>query len=134
VVGIGLATEPIGLLAAYLAIMAVHGRAIPVHQGMLHRAIVGPSTRATVVSANSLTAQTGGALGGIALGALADATSLTTANPRLCRRPRNRGPALPDRGTSPPRCNLTTSAREHRRLETRSVLPHHRTAATGHLP
>jgi predicted MFS family arabinose efflux permease len=46
---------------------------------MLHRAVVGPSTRATVVSANSLTAQTGGALGGIALGALADATSLTTA-------------------------------------------------------
>jgi DHA1 family tetracycline resistance protein-like MFS transporter len=47
---------------------------------MLHRAVVGPSTRATVVSANSLTAQTGGALGGIALGALADATSLTTAS------------------------------------------------------
>jgi MFS family permease len=79
VVGIGLAAGPIGLLAAYLATMAVHGAANPVHQGMLHRAVIGPSTRATVVSANSLTAQTGGALGGIALGALADAASLTTA-------------------------------------------------------
>jgi MFS family permease len=79
VVGIGLATGPIGLLIAYLATMAVHGAANPVHQAMLHRAVVGPSTRATVVSANSLTAQTGGAIGGIALGALADATSLTTA-------------------------------------------------------
>jgi predicted MFS family arabinose efflux permease len=79
VVGIGLTTGPIGLLAAYLATMAVHGAANPVHQGMLHRAVVGPSTRATVVSANSLTAQTGGALGGIALGALADAAGLTTA-------------------------------------------------------
>lgn len=79
VLGIGLATGPVGLLIAYLATMAVHGAANPVHQGMLHRAVVGPSTRATVVSANSLTAQTGGALGGIALGALADATSLTAA-------------------------------------------------------
>lgn len=79
VVGIALATGPIGLLAAYLATMAVHGAANPVHQGMLHRAVLGPSTRATVVSANSLTAQTGGAVGGIALGVLADAASLTTA-------------------------------------------------------
>ena len=46
---------------------------------MLHRAVLGPSTRATVISANSLTAQTGGALGGLALGALADTASLTTA-------------------------------------------------------
>jgi MFS family permease len=79
IVGIGLTTGPIGLLAAYLATMAVHGAASPVHQGMLHRADLRPSTRATVVSANSLTAQTGGAMGGIALGALADAASLTTA-------------------------------------------------------
>lgn len=76
---LGLATGPIGLLAAYLATMAVHGAANPVHQAMLHRAVVGPSTRATVISANSLTAQTGGALGGIALGALADAAGLTAA-------------------------------------------------------
>ena len=79
VVGIGLATGPIGLLAAYMATMAVHGAANPVHQGMLHRSVLGPSTRATVVSANGLTAHTGGALGGIALGTLADAANLTTA-------------------------------------------------------
>ena len=79
VVGIALAAGPIGVLAAYLVTMAVHGAANPVHQGMLHRAVTGPSTRATVISANSLTAQTGGAIGGIALGALADTTTLTTA-------------------------------------------------------
>ncbi|MDP9444608.1 MAG: hypothetical protein M3P83_09785, partial [Actinomycetota bacterium] len=79
VVGIAVAAGPVGVIAAYLATMAVHGAANPVHQGLLHRAVEGPSHRATVVSANSLTAQSGGALGGIALGALADGTSLTAA-------------------------------------------------------
>ena len=46
---------------------------------MLHRGVVDANTRATVVSVNSLTAQTGAMLGGIALGLLADATSLTVA-------------------------------------------------------
>jgi predicted MFS family arabinose efflux permease len=59
--------------------MGVHGAANPVHQGLLHRAVVDPQSRATVVSANHLMAQTGGLLGGIALGLLADATSLTIA-------------------------------------------------------
>ena len=45
---------------------------------MVHRAVEA-SHRATVVSANSLTSQVGGALSGILLGALADATSITTA-------------------------------------------------------
>jgi predicted MFS family arabinose efflux permease len=49
-----------------------------VHYGMVHRAVES-SHRATVVSANSLTSQVGGALGGIVLGALADATSISTA-------------------------------------------------------
>ncbi len=40
-------------------------------------AVIGLGT--TVVSANSLTARTGGMLGGIALGTLADVTTLTTA-------------------------------------------------------
>jgi predicted MFS family arabinose efflux permease len=79
VVGIALAAGPLGVIAAFLATMCVHGAANPVHSGLLHRAVEGPTHRATVVSANSLTAQTGGALGGIALGALADATTLTTA-------------------------------------------------------
>ena len=79
VIGIALAAGPLGVIAAFLATMCVHGAANPVHASLLHRAVEGPTHRATVVSANSLTAQTGGALGGIALGALADATTLTTA-------------------------------------------------------
>jgi hypothetical protein len=79
VVGIALAAGPLGVIAAFLATMCVHGAANPVHSSLLHRAVEGPGHRATVVSANSLTAQTGGALGGIALGALADATTLPTA-------------------------------------------------------
>jgi len=46
---------------------------------MLHRGVVDGKSRATVVSVNSLTGQTGAMLGGIALGLLADATSLTVA-------------------------------------------------------
>lgn len=79
VVGIALAAGPLGVIAAFLATMCVHGAANAVHSSLLHRAVEGPTHRATVVSANSLTAQTGGALGGIALGALADATTLSTA-------------------------------------------------------
>jgi predicted MFS family arabinose efflux permease len=45
---------------------------------MVHRAI-DREHRATVVSANSLTSQLGGALSGIVLGTLADATSISTA-------------------------------------------------------
>ena len=79
VAAIALAAGPLGVIAAYLATMGVHGAANPVHQGLLHRAVEGPSRRATVVSASSLTAHSGNALGGICLGALADATSLTVA-------------------------------------------------------
>ena len=79
VLGIALAAGPIGVVIAYVLTMGVHGAANPVHMGLLHRAVVDPANRATAVSANSLTAQTGGMLGGIALGALADATSLTMA-------------------------------------------------------
>lgn len=79
VVGIAVAAGPVGVIAAFLLTLAVHGAANPVHAGLLHRTVQGPTHRATVVSANSMTAQTGAMLGGIALGALADATTLTTA-------------------------------------------------------
>ena len=69
---------PAGLIVAYLANYWAHGATAPVHYGMVHRAVEA-SHRATVVSANSLTSQVGGALSGILLGALADATSITTA-------------------------------------------------------
>ncbi len=78
VLGMGLAAGPAGLIVAYLCTYWVHGATAPVHYGMVHRA-VGSSHRATVVSANSLTAQVGGAVSGIALGALADATSISIA-------------------------------------------------------
>jgi predicted MFS family arabinose efflux permease len=78
VVGMGLAVGPAGLIVAYLACYWTHGATAPVHYGMVHRAVES-SHRATVVSANSLTSQLGGALSGIALGALADATSISTA-------------------------------------------------------
>jgi MFS family permease len=78
VVGMGLAAGPAGLVAAYLATYWVHGATAPVHYGMVHRAVES-SHRATVVSANSLMSQVGGAVSGIVLGALADATSITTA-------------------------------------------------------
>lgn len=79
VVGIALAAGPIGVVIVYIVTMGAHGAANPVHQGMLHRAVSDPSNRATVVSANSLTASMGGMIGGIALGYLADGTSLTVA-------------------------------------------------------
>jgi MFS family permease len=78
VVAMGLAAGPVGLIVAYLATYGLHGATAPVHYGMVHRAVES-SHRATVVSANSLTSQVGGALGGIVLGALADATSISTA-------------------------------------------------------
>lgn len=79
VVGIALAAGPVGVVLGYIATLVVHGAANPVHQGLLHRAVDDPGTRATVVSANSLTASTGGMIGGIFLGLLADQTSLTIA-------------------------------------------------------
>ena len=79
VVGIAIAAGPIGVIAAFLLTLTAHGAANPVHAALLHRTVVGPTHRATVVSANSMTAQTGAMAGGIALGALADATTLTTA-------------------------------------------------------
>ena len=78
VVGMGLAAGPAGLVVAYLATYWAHGATAPVHYGMVHRAVES-SHRATVVSANSLTSQVGGAVSGILLGALADATSISTA-------------------------------------------------------
>ena len=74
----GIAAGPVGLVVAYLANYSVHGATNPVHYGIVHRA-VDSSVRATVVSANSLASQFGGAVSGIALGVLADRTSISTA-------------------------------------------------------
>jgi predicted MFS family arabinose efflux permease len=79
VLGIAFAVGPVGVVVAYLLTVGINGASNPIHQGMLHRAIVEPRSRATMVSVNSLTAQAGAMLGGIGLGILADTTSLTTA-------------------------------------------------------
>lgn len=79
VVGIALAAGPLVVVVVYVLTLGAHGAANPVHQGMLHRAVDDPSNRATVVSAGSLTASMGAMVGAIALGYLADATSLTIA-------------------------------------------------------
>jgi hypothetical protein len=79
VTGIALAAGPAGVVAAFVAAMAVHGAAHPVHHGLLHRGVQGPGHRATVVSVNGMLAQAAGATGGIALGVLADVVALPTA-------------------------------------------------------
>ena len=78
VAGMGLLAGPVGVLAAYVATFAVHGASNPVHVALLHRRVTAEH-RTTVLSLNSMVARPGGALGGIALGALADASGLTTA-------------------------------------------------------
>ncbi|MBX6354772.1 MAG: MFS transporter [Micromonosporaceae bacterium] len=78
VVGMALLAGPAGVLAAYLACYTIHGAANPLHQALLHRQVDGPY-RTTVLSMNSMIAQPAGALGGVALGALADATTVPVA-------------------------------------------------------
>ncbi len=77
--GIALLAGPAGILTAFLATMAVHGAANPIHQTLLHRAISDSTQRATVLSANGLTGNLGAAAGAIGLGLIADATTLSTA-------------------------------------------------------
>lgn len=79
IVGIGLAVGPVGVVVAFVFTMTTHGAANPVHQGLLHRAVTEPAVRATVLSTNSLAAMAAGAVGAIALGSVADATTLATA-------------------------------------------------------
>lgn len=79
IVGIGSATGVVGVVVAFVLTMTTHGGANSVHAGLLHRAVDGPDLRASVVSVNSLCGLTGGTVGGIALAALADATTLTIA-------------------------------------------------------
>lgn len=78
VAGMGLLAGPVGVLVAYLACYTVHGASNPLHMGLLHRQVDGPY-RTSVISLNSMVAMPAGALGGIVLTALADATSVRTA-------------------------------------------------------
>ena len=78
VVGIGFAAGAPGVIAAYLAAYLIHGASNPIHMTLLHRQVDG-TFRATVSSLNSMAGLSAGALGMIALTALAEATSLSTA-------------------------------------------------------
>jgi predicted MFS family arabinose efflux permease len=79
VVGIGFATGVPGVIVAYLAAYLFHGASNPVHMTLLHRQ-VGGEFRATVSSLNSMAGLSAAALGLIALTAIAEATSLSTAS------------------------------------------------------
>jgi MFS family permease len=74
VLAMGLLGGVVGVVTAYLACYAVHGASNPAHMTLLHRQVEGPM-RATVISINSMMAQPAGAVGIIALTALADASS-----------------------------------------------------------
>lgn len=76
VAAMGLLAGPVGLVAAYLVCFVVHGAANPVHQTLLHRQ-ARSDNRATILSLNSMTASAMGAVGGLALGALADGAGLS---------------------------------------------------------
>ena len=78
VLAMGLFAGVVGVVVAYLACYAVHGTSGAAHSTLLHEQATA-KVRATVVSLNSMFFQPAGALGGIALTALADGTSISTA-------------------------------------------------------
>jgi len=78
IVAMGLVAGPIGAVIAYLGCYMAHGASNPMHTTLLHREVDGPH-RTTVLSIDSMVSQPAGALGAIALSALADGTSISTA-------------------------------------------------------
>ena len=78
VLGLAVFAGPGALIVAYLATMGVHGAANAVHVGILH-ANAESSNRTTVLSVNSMAAQLGGGIGGLALGATASSAGIVTA-------------------------------------------------------
>ena len=73
-----LAAGPVGVLAAFLVTLVVHGASNPAHRVLVHRQ-VDAARRNTVLSLNSMAAFGSFALGAVVLSALADATSVSTA-------------------------------------------------------
>jgi MFS family permease len=78
VVAMGLLGGAIGLVAALLACYVIHGAANPMHNTLLHRQ-VDATHRTTVLSINSMAAFLAFSIGLIALTAIGEATSLSTA-------------------------------------------------------
>lgn len=75
VVAMGILGGVVGLVAAYLGCLLVHGASNPVHQALLHEQAQAKN-RATVMSLNSMVGHTAGAVGGIVLGAVADGAGI----------------------------------------------------------
>lgn len=65
-----------GLITAYLGCYVVHGASNPIHAALLHDEAVA-ANRTTVLSLNSMAGQAAGAVGIIALGAIADSQSIS---------------------------------------------------------
>lgn len=78
IMAMGILAGPIGVVSGFLACYLTHGASNPLHTTLLHRE-VDSGHRTTILSMNSMVGQPAGAIGGIALGALADGTSLATA-------------------------------------------------------
>ena len=78
VIGMAFAAGAVGVIVFYVLTLATHGALNPAYQTLLHRQ-ADAARRTTVVSAASMAAHPGGALGGIVLGGLADRTSISTA-------------------------------------------------------
>ena len=78
IVGIALVAGPTGAVVCYLATLMLHGAINPLYRTVLHEH-ADDEHRTTILSASSMAAHPGGAIGGIALGALATATSVSVA-------------------------------------------------------
>lgn len=78
IVGLAVATGPVGLAVVYLVVFGAHGATNPAHQILLHREAPGP-LRATLLSVNSMAALGAGALGTLVIGAMADRAGTATA-------------------------------------------------------
>jgi hypothetical protein len=74
VVGMGLATGPVGLIVAFLLTYTLHGSGGPVHGALLHRQAAARN-RTTVLSMNSMVGGASFSIGLLALGPLAEHTS-----------------------------------------------------------
>ncbi len=73
VVGMGLATGPVGLVVAFLLTYTLHGSGGPVHGALLHRQAAARN-RTTVLSMNSMVGGVSFSIGLLALGPLAEHT------------------------------------------------------------
>jgi MFS family permease len=78
ILAMALVTGPAGVVTCLLVAFGAHGAINPLYQSLVHRQ-ADAATRTTIVSATSMTAQLGGALGAVMLGAIATGVSIDVA-------------------------------------------------------